>query len=123
MGGRLEFSLSDSVHQNDISFQQFISPGGLISLNQWNHVAAVFDQPTATRRLYVNGSKVAEHTDSAFVVFSSFVPVTIGIWEGSPWYLDFQFQGRIDEVDLFNRALTDSEISAIFHAGHAGKCN
>jgi uncharacterized delta-60 repeat protein len=32
------------------------------------------------------------------------------------------FAGRIDEVTIYNRALTPSEIQAIFNAGSAGKC-
>ncbi|MFZ0799485.1 MAG: LamG-like jellyroll fold domain-containing protein [Terriglobales bacterium] len=30
--------------------------------------------------------------------------------------------GLVDEVELFNRALAPSEISAIYNAGHSGKC-
>ena len=30
--------------------------------------------------------------------------------------------GLVDEVELFNRALTSSEIAAIYNAGHSGKC-
>jgi len=30
--------------------------------------------------------------------------------------------GRIDEVELFNRAVPDSQIRAIYRAGRAGKC-
>ncbi len=33
-----------------------------------------------------------------------------------------RFQGRLDEVEIFNRALSASEIQAIFNAGSAGKC-
>jgi PKD repeat protein len=32
------------------------------------------------------------------------------------------YQGGIDEVELFNRALTESEIQDIYNAGAAGKC-
>ena len=32
------------------------------------------------------------------------------------------FHGLIDEVGLFNRALSESEIQAIYNAGSAGKC-
>ena len=34
----------------------------------------------------------------------------------------FYLNGRIDEVELFNRALSDLEIKSIYEAGHAGKC-
>ena len=32
------------------------------------------------------------------------------------------FKGLIDEVDIFNRALSASDIVAIYNAGNAGKC-
>ncbi len=35
---------------------------------------------------------------------------------------DDRFQRIIDEVELFNRALSATEIQAIFHAGSAAKC-
>lgn len=37
-------------------------------------------------------------------------------------YPDYGFQGLLDEIDFFNRALTENEILAIFNAGSAGKC-
>jgi hypothetical protein len=48
-------------------------------------------------------------------------PVAIGrsIDNGVPGRF---FDGEIDEVDLFNRALDASEIQAIFDANTAGKC-
>src|SRR5439155_27206411 len=30
--------------------------------------------------------------------------------------------GQLDEVDIFNRALTDAEVLSIYTAGGAGKC-
>ena len=39
-------------------------------------------------------------------------------WDMEGAYLN----GLVDEVELFNRALTSSEISAIYNAGHTGKC-
>jgi hypothetical protein len=33
------------------------------------------------------------------------------------------FQGMLDEVDLYNRALTTAEVQAIYAAGANGKCS
>lgn len=42
---------------------------------------------------------------------------------GSPDPRGFFLNGRIDEVELFvGRALSNSEIAAIYNAGSAGKC-
>jgi hypothetical protein len=45
-------------------------------------------------------------------------PVILGAWDPTQGY----FKGIIDEVCLYNRALTPAEIQAIFLAGSAGKC-
>jgi hypothetical protein len=43
---------------------------------------------------------------------------TTGTW---PPYLDM-FGGMVDEVSIYNRALSPDEIAAIYNAGSAGKC-
>jgi len=112
-GGKLVFSLSDDLHQQDGAFHALMSEPGIIPLNTWSHVAAVFDHETGQRRTYVNGIQVAERIDQPFKVHSSNTDVTIGAWLRSPDVLDFQFAGRIDEVHIFNRALTKSEIRVL----------
>jgi Concanavalin A-like lectin/glucanases superfamily len=92
--------------------------------NRWVHVAATFDG--ATTRLYVDGAEVATTGGLNRIVYDpASVPVTIGAnWEG-----DFPrapiatspFNGRVDEVSLYNRALTAAEILAIFGSSFAGK--
>ena len=47
-------------------------------------------------------------------------PLTIGVSDGG--YGDFHFRGLIDEVKIFNRALTAAEIAAIYTAGGADPC-
>jgi hypothetical protein len=108
--GQLVFSLSDDLHQQDGAFHALMSEPGVIPLNTWSHVAAVFVHETGRRRTYINGVQAAERIDPPFTVHSSIADVTIGAWLRSPDVLDFQFIGRIDEVRIFNRALTQSEI-------------
>jgi hypothetical protein len=88
-----------------------------IPLNQWTHLAATFDG--ATKVLYVNGIQVASQGGLGALAYAP-VPVGIGAtWQNNtPTYL---FTGSIDEVSLYDRALTPAEISAIATAGPAGK--
>ena len=88
-----------------------------IPLNQWTHLAATFDG--ATKVLYVNGVQVASQGGLGALAYAP-VPVGIGAtWQNNtPSYL---FTGSIDEVSLYDRALTPAEISAIVTAGPAGK--
>ena len=49
-------------------------------------------------------------------------PLLIGaVYQGGQTLKKDFFQGLIDEVEIFDRALTDAEISAIYQAGPAGK--
>jgi hypothetical protein len=120
--GILGFSISDDAHQNDSAFHGFITPAGVVSLNAWSHVAAVYDQSTGTRRIFVNGVQVAERTDAPITITNGGADFTIGAHQRSSTNAEFFFPGIIDEVEFFNRALSQEEIAAIFNAGSAGKC-
>ena len=58
-------------------------------------------------------------TTGTFVEVSS-VPWNIGNVPGSGG-IRFPWDGLIDEVEIFDRALTAAEIKAIYDAGSAGK--
>ena len=72
-------------------------------VNAWTHLAATYDG--ATLRLYVNGLQVSSvpHTGG---ITTSTLPLHIG---GDSLYGRY-FHGRIDEVRIYNRALTQDEI-------------
>jgi hypothetical protein len=50
------------------------------------------------------------------------IPLFIGIRPPSGPHFANRFLGRIDEVEVYNRALSPEEVQAIFSAGSAGKC-
>jgi hypothetical protein len=74
-----------------------------LALNTWAHLAATFDGTNL--RLYVNGTLVATRPASGSIVQSA-SPLQIG----GASTINSWFQGRIDEVRLYNRALTAQEI-------------
>jgi hypothetical protein len=85
-----------------------------IQPNVWYHAAVTYDGTTVT--LYLNG----QVENSAARLLNTFPPqngLTIGLRPGSAVW-----NGQIDEVELFNRALSQAEIQAIYDAGSAGKC-
>jgi len=112
-GFGLSFDISDLANQCDQSFQIF-EVNGVLTLNAWNHVAATYDSATGIRRLYVNGVNVASHTNAPVAVYDSITPVTIGAFMRSPDTTRDYFQGLIDELAIYNRALSDDEIQAIY---------
>jgi len=74
-----------------------------LTANTWAHLAATYDG--ATVRLYVNGVQVSSHAQTGAIATST-NPLQIG---GDSLYGQY-FAGRIDEVRVYNRALSVAEI-------------
>jgi hypothetical protein len=100
---------------DDVNFDSGVQPGN------WMHVAVTYDG-NVTLSAYVNGALVATHTLSAPLNTPNPSAVTIGRQEVDPNQGFYYFQGLIDEVSLYNRALSPAEIAAIYTAGVSGKC-
>ena len=77
--------------------------GTTLPANTWSHLAGTYDGTTL--RLYVNGVQVASAAYSGTIGTSS-GPLRIG---GNSLWGEY-FQGTIDEVRIYNRALTALEI-------------
>jgi hypothetical protein len=122
-GLALNFGISDIAHQTDTLFHTLQTPS-VLTLNQWNHVAAVYDQSTGTRSIYVNGDQKASRTDPPMTQWQSIADVSIGahLRSPAPGSIDAPFEGLIDEVEIFYAALSANEINAIFQAQGTGKC-
>lgn len=79
--------------------------GSRLAVNAWTHLAATYDGQT--QRLYVNGSQVAQRSQTGQIRAST---GALRIGGNSVW--GEYFKGRIDEVRIYNRALTASEIQS-----------
>ena len=84
------------------------APAERVTLNNWHHVAVTFDGTTAV--LYIDGVRAAGGTytlgdglDSTF-------------WIGRNESLNERFDGYLDDIQLFNYALTNEAVVDIFHA-------
>jgi hypothetical protein len=75
----------------------------MLALNGWTHLAATYDG--ATLQLYVNGVLTGIQSGSGALITSTGV-LRLG---GNNVWGEF-FQGRIDEVRIYSRALTQGEI-------------
>ncbi len=91
-----------------------------VPASSWTHIAVTYDATAQIGRIYLNGLLDIEVPLYAFLDSGS---GPAGPWEigGFIGYNVF-FKGLIDEVDVFNRALSHAEIQSIYNAGSAGKC-
>ena len=92
-----------------------VTSGGLIASGVWYHVAWTYDQ--SAMKLYVNGRLVATEVIGPKPIAVSSSNLRISGDDN----LHIYFDGLIDEPSIYNRALSDAEIAAIYKAGSAGK--
>ena len=87
--------------------------GGANPLNQWVHVAGVYNGSQIT--LYINGVAINSLAVSGNIRTEA-KPVIIGgnVNDTDPNSADELFTGQIDDVRFYNRALTAAEISTIY---------
>jgi hypothetical protein len=107
--------ISYSLYANETSArpaaQVFVGPLQTVlgsvapALNTWTHLAATFDG--ATLKLYVNGALVGSKAAAGSIVVSK-SPLRIG---GTSTRGEW-FAGRIDDVRVYKRALSQPEIQA-----------
>ena len=76
----------------------------LLPLNTWSHLATTYDG--AYQRVYINGVQVASRAQTGAVTVSAKPLRTRG---NTSWPNEW-FGGRIDEVQVYSRALSLAEI-------------
>lgn len=106
--GKLEFHINGpgNVLIGSISFNP--------TLGQWYHLAVT--RQANFYRFYVNGSVVGTASNSLQVPDAN-APLRIG-WAEESYF----FNGRLDEVSIYNTALSTAQIASIYAAGSSGKC-
>ncbi len=78
-----------------------------MGMDVWSHIAFTFDEATDRYRFYFNGSVVDSGLRTE-VIGTSEADLHIGYGPGAGGY-----KGKIDEVAIFDRALTPSEIAEL----------
>jgi hypothetical protein len=82
-----------------------------LSLGEWKYVAAVYD-PGSTLTVYIDGASVTElNTGVPMLQRSSEAGVMIGARSDG-----YTFEGMLDDVRVYSRVLSASEILALFNA-------
>ena len=114
--GTLEFSVGATTGPDGQSL--VTAP---ISTGAWHHAVAVRDDSGAVK-LYVDGQAQGTVVRQASSANStSETPFTIGAWDDRFGVTEF-FNGQIDEIAVYNRALSASGARSLFEAGSIGKC-
>jgi len=77
---------------------------GPLAANTWYYLAATYDGETLNA--YTNGVLVTSNTSPSGPAASDPNPLTFGKHAAAPYY----FQGTVDDVRIYNRALSQAEL-------------
>lgn len=88
--------------------------GGSVTAGEWQFVAGTYDGATGT--LYVDGTAVASNAFAPPGTTS--LPLNLGAYlgGGNVW------KGRIDEILVYDRALSAGEVRTLYESAAAGSC-
>jgi hypothetical protein len=103
------------VNADDGTGHTFYSLPDLIIPGIWQHVAFSYDKASGAAALYLNGTAVAQANVGSIVPQTSFPYLLFGARTtyGSVANPRSAFSGAMDEIGLYNRALSASEIQAL----------
>jgi len=101
---------SEFYPQEMFTGQRFVADG------QWHHLVTTYDDATGERLLYVDGELDAKDMVRAKFRENAY-PIQIGKRADMPQC----FEGTIDEVMIFNRALSGDEVRQLCGPGRAAK--
>ena len=89
-----------------------VDTGGktVLNPNTWYHIVWRYDKSTKNQALFVNGRLDGNQGDRAPFIGTG--NVYLGKWSPGS-----EINGSIDEVEIYDRALSDAEISALFNGG------
>jgi hypothetical protein len=80
---------------------------------RWMHLATVYDSEAKTVRFFLNG-RFDKETRQSIAHPAQLGAAQIGNWDRQ----DRKLSGRVDELLLLGRAMSDDEILALFEAGN-----
>jgi uncharacterized protein (TIGR02145 family) len=90
--------------------------GGSFIIPAWKHIVAVGNSSNNTTVIYIDGQLVG---NCGFYYPLNFNSTTFGanFAPGSPGY-DSSFNGKIDDIAIYNRALTATEVQQLYNLGN-----
>lgn len=89
--------------------------GNALAENAWQHVVAVWNTATDVRTVYIDGEVAAQSTGVTGDSIGTSARLTIG--GNASGINNRNFNGRMDDMRLYNRALSATEVQKLYELG------
>ena len=107
-GQRFTFAIDDDVTKTDLN----ITNPGLYFDGEWHHLVCMRDVSADKLKVYIDGVKIQEITDNTGDI-SEQAEFVIG---NCNYNFDTPLPGYMDELEVYNSALTDAEVAYLYNA-------
>ena len=87
-----------------------------ITQGVWTHITGVFDTDANTLKIYINGKLDFTGSNKTANPAAGIRPMVIGVFENNGSYSEY-FHGQIDDVQIYNYALTAEQIKLLYNEG------
>jgi hypothetical protein len=103
---------SEELIEGSFNLTNSLTSNSAISINQWHHLAFVFDDSTDTQKIYIDG--ILNNTQTGVTETPTVNNDALHIGE----YTDSEyFSGQLDDVQIFNYPLSESQIKSVMNDG------
>ncbi len=86
---------------------------------KWHHLAVTYDSAAQERIIYIDGIPVADDTPSGSISTNNEELIIAGRIDENQTYDKRGWDGRLDDVRLYNTALTEDEVRSLVSTGTA----
>jgi serine/threonine protein kinase len=102
------------------SAHEIITPPNLLIADVWQHIALTYDKASGIAVIYINGAVAVQSNLGSFTPQTGFPYLLFGARTtfGSVSNPRSVFSGGMDEIGIYNRALSAEEIQTIYNSGN-----
>ncbi|MBN2698613.1 MAG: fibronectin type III domain-containing protein [Bacteroidales bacterium] len=108
-GERFTFAIDDNAAKSDLNITD--NPGQYFD-GEWHHLVCMRDVPADKLKVFIDGVKIMEAADNTGDI-SEQAEFVIG---NCNYNFDTPFPGSLDELEVYNDALTDDDIAYLYHS-------
>lgn len=97
---------------NQSGFGPFIPPSFVPNIQNWDHITYTFDDDNNIQKLFINSTMVEESSVNISIGYDN-EPLLIGA-SNDQQNPKFFFNGDLDDIRIYNRVLSENEITELF---------
>jgi hypothetical protein len=114
--GPIEWNVYGGVPGDGSTREAVLAPGTQLPLAVWKHVAVT--ETGSTYRMYIDGFPAADLTGGPVIPLSEMEPLAPASWLGKSRFPDHPLDGDVDEMRIYNRVLSASEVENLAWPQH-----